>query len=357
MTTRCPGAMRSLFITLAVTVGIPEGLSQAQVDLPVVGKMPVRVQMHGSAIVGNRFYVFGGEVHQSGWSNDCHSAEISDGAQLQQWRREASLPARRAYLTNCVEVINGCIYTISALEAAEANTAESRLNRSADVLWTRIGQNGAVTRWNSSPFPGPPVSIGATCSTSSHLFFTGGTSKQAALAEVRVADIDSDGTPRNWRQVALMPDTRWYHSAAILGDRLYIWGGLPDRKADRPAAVSAVYSALINSDGSLNPWRSEAPMPEPVYSAGGCALNNYVVSVGGRYANAYPTNVIWTSYLDAGQIREWKMLPTNLQSRVYHSLAIDKERGLVFISGGRNKTAPGRESGDYLDVVQGFLLK
>ncbi len=50
------------------------------------------------------------------------------------------------------------------------------------------------------------------------------------------------------------------------------------------------------------------------------------------------------------------MLQTDLKTRVYHSLAMDRSRGWVFISGGRSKTTPDAGSGEYLAEVQAFQL-
>lgn len=341
--------------SLLICAGLAFSAQSASVTLPVVGKLPTQLQMHGSAVVGDRLYVIGGDRQKWGWSDDVHSAEISPAGKLSSWRTEAELPERRAYLGNGVEVVNRCIYLVNGCIAPAHDTPEEKLQRGKHLLWTRVDEAGRITQWKKAPLPVGDISFGATCSNDKYLVLTGGTFEDDYTDRVFLSKLETNGEPQAWQQAAVLPGKRWFHSAALIGDRLFVWGGLQNH--DRARTEPAVYSAQLLEDGTISPWRSEGTMSQPVFSSGGCGLDDLLVSVGGCYANSYPTNAIWMCRLQDGIARNWTVLQTDLRSRVHHSLAMDKQRGWVYLSGGRNSTTPEPGAGERLDVVQGFRLK
>jgi len=340
--------------TVALLAISTTALGQGQFSLPNVGKLPRPTQMHGSAIIRDRLYIFGGET-PDGWSNEAFSAPINANATIGQWRQEAPLPDRRNYLVNNVEVVNDRIYVIGGNVAAAQKSPEGQLTKAGNVVWTTAGPDGTLAPWKSTaPMPGVSRSLGASCSTDTHLIVTGGSNRQDISNEVLVADITASGEPQNWRRTTALPDTRWFHAAAILENRVYVWAGL--RKDERSSVDAAVYSAPLQGGGTLGAWRSEAAMSQPTYNSTCCALNDHLVTVGGRYSNKMPTNDIWSARLQNGQATSWNVLKSNLSSRVYHSLAMEKNRGWVFINGGKDKTTPEAGSGTIVDTVQAFQL-
>jgi N-acetylneuraminic acid mutarotase len=325
-----------------------------QFELPVCGTLPVPTQMHGSTVIGDRLYILGGDSTK-GWTNEVYSARIVNDSQLTGWRREADMPERRAYLANSVEAVNDRIYVIGGSTAETSQTDEGKTARSQTVLWTRVGADGTISDWKASlPFPGEPLSLLASCSDEAHLYVTGGWNGNKMSDAIYVCDLAPDGTPANWRAAAKLAQPLRFHGAAILNGRLYVWGGQHTQSSTD--ASKDVYSAALNG-ANIGTWREEAAMPAAVYSSTSCGFNDYLIAVGGRYVNGYPTNCLWFSQLQAdGAVAPWMTLKTNLDTRVYHSLGLDKTRGLVFISGGKNKITPDAASGFILDKVAIFRL-
>ena len=323
-------------------------------QLPICGKLPVPTQMHGSVVVGDRFYIFGGDS-TGGWTDAVYSARITPQAQLADWRSEANLPDRRAYLENSVEAINDRIYIIGGSVAETSQTDEGKTTRAQDVLWTQVDREGKIAQWKrSEKFPGEPLSLLGACSDDKHLYVTGGSSGNVLSNAIHVCDLQPDGSPTNWRSAGKLPKILRFHGAAILNNRMYVWGGQHSR--NQSDATQEVYSAPIQ-DAAIGEWRTESDMPAAVYSSTSCGFNDYVIAVGGRYVNAYPTNSLWFSQLNKeGVVLPWRTLKTNLDTRVYHSLGLDKTRGLVFISGGKNKITPDLASGNILENVAIFKL-
>ncbi len=350
-----------LFVIIALITSLP---AQDGVDLsiPRIGKLPQSTQMHGTAVVGQRLYIVGGE-NQSGWSNLVYSAPIGEQGRLQEWRPETSLPVRLAYMNNSIEVVGNRIYIVGGVTAPERDTREVDTKRSQDVYWTEVAADETLAPWKKSPpFPGPHLAFMATCSTDRLLLVTGGTTRQAVHSTVYAADFSPDGEPRNWRPIGELPIPLGQHGAAIQGERLYVWGGLDSRKnasqiTKEPASANArTWSAELREDVTLGPWREEAPMPAPTFLAASSGFNDYLVSIGGRYRDKTPTNSIWYARLEEGRILEWKVARTDLDARVYHSLGLDRMRGRIFVTGGQNKTMAGVQPVSRIDLVQGFEI-
>ncbi len=325
-------------------------------------KLPEARQMHGSAVVGNRLYVFGGATLKQGWSNDVLSAEILPTAQLGPWKREATaLPERRSYICQSVEVINDRIYIIGGNVAPAANTPEKTVLDAQDILWSSVQPDGSLGPWRKSdPFPGVPISCLATSAADNYLYVIGGSSgtdaKRFVSPRILVASIAPDGTPGNWKETAALPKGLWFHGSAIQEDRLYVWGGL--HSGNRKDVNPKVLSAQVKGDGTLSEWRDEKQdMPFPVYSSTFCGFNDYLVAAGGRYADAFPTNVIWFGRLEKKQLQPWRYLNTDMDARVYHALGLDKSRGWIFVTGGQKRITREEKTVHLTDSVQVFTLK
>ena len=338
---------------------------QPVLQMPRVRKLPQPRQMHGSAVIGNRLFVFGGNTNPGGpveaWSNEVLSAEIQADGNLGPWRQERPMPEYRSYLGNAVEVINDRIYIIGGTVADSPTVPENQTHNAQDVLWTSFQADGSLAPWRKSrPFPGKPVSCLATASGDNNLYIVAGSSvtrdaPSVITDEVIVATIAPDGTPGNWRVGSKLPFPLWFHGAAIQEDRLYVWGGL--NKVASTSANAKLISAQINRNGEIGQWRDEnQPMPYPVYSATYCGFNDFLVATCGRYAGGHPTNVVWFNHLVKGAPGVWSYVMTDLDTRVYHALGLDKARGWIYITGGQSKLTRGAPV-SLIDTVQLYSLK
>ena len=202
----------------------------AQFAMPQCGKLPITIQMHGTAVIGDRIYIFGG-LDAKGWSDKVHSAPLLPNARVGAWREEKHLPDRRCYLVNCLEVVNDYVYLVGGLTSAQIDGKESALTRKNNVLYTKVLPGGILDDWKESvAMPPPAISLGASCSTDKFLLLTGGSAPPSIVSSnVLIADLGGTGAPENWRVAGKMPASLWFHGAAILDSKIYLWGGLPTR--------------------------------------------------------------------------------------------------------------------------------
>lgn len=317
-------------------------------------KLPLLTQMHGCAVVGTRLYVIAGNTRPDGWLNFVRSAEIQKDGRLGDWRDERPLPEMRHYINQSVEVVNNRIYVIGGAIADQPLALDNQTRRASNVLWTTVGADGTLSEWKASePFTASPASCIATCSDEKRLYVVGGSSDSGISTEVTVGDLAADGSPANWRKGTPLPTPLWFHGSAIIDDTMYVWGGLTARSSESISAKT--FSATVSADGTVGAWREESPMPYPTYSAAFCGFNDYLVAIGGRYKGAVFTNAIWYARIENKRVGQWQLLNTDLDTRVYHSLGLDKSRGFVYVTGGQYKSTT-QALGNLLDTVQAFQI-
>lgn len=348
---------------LTILVCLASQMIEAQnLSVPRCSNLPAGVQMHGTAVVGNRLFVFGGETDTPGvgrsWSNQVLSAKILPNGTLDSWKSERSLPEYRAYAS--VEVVNNRIYVIGGSIYAGPKANENDFAYALTVLWTVIQPDGSLSQWKiSQPMLQGGASCTATCSSDSQLFVIGGTSRGdgkggKVLDTIIAADFDTEGAPRNWRQVSKLSKPLWFEGASVLDERLYVWGGLST--LDPTSVNSDVFSAPVTRQGQLGEWQREKGMPSGVYCSAFCGFNDYLIAIGGRFSGGQPTNSIWYAHLKDKRIEEWKQVNTDLEARVYHSLGLDKSQGWIFVTGGSTIHVSGQKGAPLTNAVQAFQL-
>ncbi len=310
--------------------------------------------MQGSAVIGKRLYVFGGNTTVA-WQDDVISAEINDDGGLGPWRSELPMPQRRAYIGQAVDVINNTVYITAGIVASAPISSEDMLKPVSTVLYTSVKPDGSLNPWQeSAPFGSQGRGNVATCSNENFLFVTGGKSGQNTFNSIIRAKIGENGDPTDWKECGQMPVGLWFHGAAIMDNRMMIWGGLTGAKSD--TTTPQVWTADVDKDGMISNWHTTTSMPKAIYSSVFCGFNDYLIAVGGRYTGGIPTNDIWYAQLSKGQVQPWTHLTTDLDSRLYTSLGLDKARGTIYIVGGRHRQGGVGETGHLVSEIGAFKL-
>ena len=339
-------------------VGNPYIRCETQLALKTVGKAPKAIMMHGATIAAGRIYIMGGRLLGWGWSKAVWSAPINSDSTIGDWRTEAELLDRRCYISNTVVAARGCLYILGGSNLSAPNAAENTSEPASDILWSKLGEDGRLGEWQrSEPFDGACVSNAAAFASERALYLTGGSGKDGIHTEVSMMELADDGSPKSWRQLSPLPDSIWYHGAALLDNTVFVWGGLRTKKMDE--TNDKLFTGTLQPDGSITDWQKQGVLMTPLYSSGFVGMNGFLVSVAGRYSNGYPTNGIWYTQVKAGKPGEWTFLNTDLQARLYVALAVDREHGRIFAIGGRDRKGRTPEEipdAPIRDTIQAFQL-
>lgn len=316
---------------------------QNQTFFTSVRDMPEGRGFHGSAVLGDYLYVFSGQrgdgqnrepefADASVWK-----ARIHGRSQLGEWEKTTPLPEPRYYIANSTLVLNDVVYIVGGGKQALGGDSH------ATAIWSKPLPNGTLTPWQtSSSFPGG-TSCPASVSTPGHIHVIGGlvTAEQVSN-QVWTNPVRDDGSLSSWLPGPPMPIPMWFHQAGVVAGRVYVWGGLCESESGPRNPLPYVISSPILSTGKLGAWRREQQMlPVPFYSAATTNAGPFLMSFSPRYQGDQVSNDVWFTRIGPQGMEPWRRKPTDLTNKVYHAVAPDFRRGVIFLNGGRG---PERQS-------------
>jgi len=282
----------------------PSGLSGSPVQLPRAGlevfdpvadrwsrKPPMPIPAHHAAVAAHdgKLYVFGGFVSPEtlgGWSSVAN-VFVYDPA-TERWSPRTPMPTPRGGAH--AAAVGGKIYVIGGY----ATSAHPR-----DPIGSNLGSNEeydpATDTWViRAPMPTPRNhhAIGAI---GGKIYVAGGRVGSAfagVASDVSVTEA-YDPAANRWAMKAAMPTARSGLGYAVLGERLYVFGG----EIARSLPPNLVYPAVESYDPAANRWETYAPMPTPRHAPAAAAIGGkiYVVSGNTRTGggSASPVNEVF----------------------------------------------------------------
>lgn len=313
--------------------------------------LPSPRQMYGCAVLGDYVYVLGGNTSE-GFVPEVIKAPVVPNGKLGQWKLTTPMPHPRAYIGNTTIVLNDVLYVLGGSD-------ENSRQDYKTIIWTKPKPNGELNPWmESPPFPGGGISCSAGVATPGHIHTIGGLSGSVSsggkpVNAVWSAVIDQNGDFVQWKSGPPLPMPLWFHNAAVAGGKVWVWGGLTTTE---PTSVNAnIFSAPIMADGSIGLWRRESvSLPQGFYRCACAATGNFLITFCPSYAGSQLSSDIWYTQVRGDSITPWKKLETNLQTRVYISVATDYRKGKIYLTGGRINREEGWEA--VLDTVYYFNL-
>lgn len=193
----------------------------------------------------NVVYVVGGaDTTDSPQDEALYSVVQSDG-HLGPWIPTTPLPVPLAFHAMAVATPSnsriggaGMLYVVGG-ETDTSGTTTSLVSRAA------LNDGGPIGAWMSTrPLPMPLHSEGAVVYRGELYVVGGATSGNAPTAAVYSARIDSDGTLESWQPQSSLPFARAYHEIAAFGGYLYAFGGDSSAVAPNDANVTNNTSKL-----------------------------------------------------------------------------------------------------------------
>ncbi len=301
--------------------------------------MPVGRAFHGTAVLGDFIYTFGGSgqvgtVTQAKLRSSYVAKILPDG-QLTRWVETVPMPVAAHYISNSTIVLNDTVYVLGgSTEVVEGE-------RISTIAWSRPLSNGLLDRWNvSEPFDATGLSCIAAFSTPGFLHVAGGLAKDGTVSDrVWSIPVRADGSLGSWQESPSLPAPLWFHSAAVVAGKVYVWGGLHEDPAvtKRPSNPSKkIYSAKIKGNGLLGAWREESvTLPVGAYSGVPAVAGPYLFYMCPRYQGGQESNDIWWTLISPEGVGEWFRQRTGLPNKMYRAAATDYRRGMIYIHGGK----------------------
>jgi hypothetical protein len=157
----------------------------------------------------------------------------------------------------------------------------------------------------------------------------------------------ADGTLVNatWTSLTPLPGKRGF-AAAVLANRynsmfaghaIYVLGGLDDTGA----ATSTVYFAVLNADGSIpaagltGTWATTTALPQPLFALQAVVFHGRIYVAGGNAAGGAPVTKVYSARINSnGTLGTWSESTDLPGPLAYHQMVVIA--GTLYVLGGSN---------------------
>lgn len=306
-----------------------------------VTPLPFARNMHGSVIVRNYLFVFGGDT-PAGFTPTVQMARVNTDRSLGPWLDSKAMPVNLIYIGNSVVQANNTIYVCGGQQVQDTENPSVYLKEDSNkVYWSRVGADTMLADWQVSDAWPAQQSLGTTAVLwGERLYIIGGgeTESQEVSARVFSASINkATGALGAWREESPLPQSLWFHGAFARDGRVYTAGGRTG--VANETTVNTVYTADVGEEGVLSEWQTaSSTMPSAVSSAASCATDSYLFLFCGMQGDGILSGQIQFSSVTGNGISRWGDVRTAMLAKYYASAASSDEAHAIYISGGRSTT-------------------
>lgn len=278
-----------------------------------------------TAVAGDYLYVVGGINDNDEYVKEVEFTRINPDGTLGEWQTTSSLLEGRFYLA--AVTMNGYLYALGGATGPRGDNNQPI----ASVEKARINPDGSLESWQLENYLTTPRRGLKTVTYKNHIYAIGGYNG-IFLKSAERAEINPDGTLSGWQlEKEESVIDRYIHSAAILGDKIYLLGG--HVRDPQKVSYGDVEMTSIGSDGALQPWRIEpTTLQTPRFIATAFAMNNYIYMMGGHDGQFRLDSVEFAPIDASGQVGDWSFTSQMKTARSAAAVAIHKNA--IYIVGG-----------------------
>ncbi len=169
--------------------------------------------------------------------------------------------------------------------------------------------------WLTQPSLPYTLASHQTVTHDNHFYVIGGGGTDDVYhSDILMSSIGADGNLSSWHTISNLPIPMIWHSVSVSGDKIFVLGGASNIPGDGLVSLDTVYTAIINSDGTITPWRETTPLPEKLALGGSFVFNNHIYYVGGTVraphnSQGVISSAIYTAeILPNGDLGEWQAI-------------------------------------------------
>ena len=229
---------------------------------------------HSMVYASGFLYHAGGFGSVYGWSARILYSQVQSNGTIGTWNE--TTPMLAMILDHASVAANGFVYVLGGTHyTPDSNGGYETLTNA--VYYSQINSNGTLGIWQTAtPLPQPAYLFSASV-WSNRIYCIGGWNGQALISNVYSATIQSDGSLSAWGTQRSLPLAISTH-AGVANGMIYVLGGAINGGT---AIHNKVYYAVINADGTLGIWNETTPLPESLSALRAVAANGRVFVMGG----------------------------------------------------------------------------
>ena len=166
---------------------------------------------------------------------------------------------------------------LSAPFTSAAYTPSAQPRPQAIVYRANVQGDGSLDGW--TPVSSLPIATSwhEAVVDKNYLYVVGGAIGSGRTRQVYFAAFGPNGELGAWRETTPLPLELANHTAVVIADVIYVAGGLPNADTSQ----SSVYSAAINSDGTLGAWQEVTALAQGLHDHSAAAVDRSMFIIGG----------------------------------------------------------------------------
>jgi len=178
-------------------------------------------------------------------------------------------------------------------------------------------QSGAIGTWSTATSLPGNSALGSVLATKNRVYLIAGSTGSANIESnpnttVYTAVINSDGTLGTWTTASGIPQDLSGAELVVYKNKAYLIGGF----TDSTNTSSNVYSCDIYSDGTIGSWVPVSTLPISLGYCQALMIGNYLFIIGGQSNSSTYLNTVYRAKINEdGSVGVWNLvstLPTNL---------------------------------------------
>ncbi len=288
-----------------------------------------RSPTNNSSFAYNGYLYMAGGLTGSGVMNDVLYAPIYADKSIGAWTSTTSFTAP-ARTWHGAAAYNGYMYIVGGDNAADSAFY-------SDVQYSKLDDPGTTTPYTTSGNTFAATRRGAaTAAYNSYLYVIGGDNGTTANT-VYYTQMNNDGTVGSWNTTTVLPAVRTYTGAVAYNGYMYVIGGCSATytSCGSSGAQSTVYSAEINSNGTLGSWNTDTALGAARYGLAVVAYNGYVYALGGlNFIGSFNTSIYRQAIAANGRLNgTWVSTGTVLPASMAYMKAV-AYGGKLYVVGG-----------------------
>jgi hypothetical protein len=255
-----------------------------------------------------------------------YAFNTSQSGDITGWTTESPLPS--AVCASHAVVTKNRVYLLGGDSSGGYTSAST-------VYTAPINSDGTLGSWATAPSLPIPISNAQAIVTSSRVYLLGGWAgfSNGVVSIVHTAPINADGTLGAWSTGPSLPGVLGDSAVVVTKNRVYLLGGDP---SGGNTSVSTVYTAPINSDGTLGSWATAPSLPIPISNAQAIVTSSKVYLLGGNDNDTWLSTVYTAPINNDGTLGTWSTgtsLPVGID---YPQAIVTSSR--VYLLGGRTSS-------------------
>lgn len=240
----------------------------------LAGNLPEIISGSQVIVIKDNIYLIGGSV-DTGVTNNVYSAVIYADGTIGTWSVVKNLPIGLSN-TQAI-VINSATGSYNRLYILGGFTGSFPV---ADVYSAQIYPDGSLGDWvNELSLPATLYELRIIV-THNKIHILGGHNGGTWNPSVYTADINDDGTLGTWAETGTLPNNTMLSAVVVTKNTVYLVGGL-ESLPEFSQAVTGVYTASINIDGTLGAWIASSNLPNALYGTEAIVTSSKMLLLGG----------------------------------------------------------------------------